>query len=344
MTTETESVRPVTVETCSVCRRGDAPVCDRCRLRTAEQLAALPGLHDRLRSALVPGPGGGGERVSTGKGEAPMPARLAALTLLAGGSDEARCLFVPAVRVWVEPHPGGGAAWHREPVHDADGRPVMALADDQSGVLPVRVWLAAWALEWRLTLGHSSGVLHGRQRHTAPPAERAPGWGPATLARHAYLTQWLAEATDRPQAFADFAASLRTLTGALRAALGDIDDVEYLGRCPDEAEDRATHARSVCGAPIWHDPYASVITCPRCRTETGRDRSIWLARRILDAWPIDRRRRYPRGLIDILRDSTCGTCATRLDVEWIDATERADRERFWRPGRLTCPTGCEVAQ
>jgi hypothetical protein len=83
-----------------------------------------------------------------------------------------------------------------------------------------------------------------------------------------------------------------------------------------------------------------VITCPRCHTETSQDRRIWLARRILDAWPIDRRRRYPRGLIEILRMPACATCSKPIDVEWVNATEHADRERFWRPGALRCPAGC----
>jgi hypothetical protein len=366
-------------EVCSVCRHGPAPVCDRCRLRTAEQLAALPGLRDRLRVAMVPG-SGGGERVSTAHGEAPMPARLSALSLVAGGSDDAHALFVPAMRVWttievvIPLRPV--ITWHRELTYDANGRLVMALADDQTGVLPVRAWLKAWALEWRLTFGHSTGErtvataatpIDVRQRITAAqlgiaaalsPAQRpddpvadewharwphdAAGWGPATRNHHAYLTHWLDHAVDLPH-FPDFAVSLRALTGAVRAALGDIDDLEYVGRCPDEVTDKTTSVTTICGAAIWHDPYASVITCPRCHAETGNERRIWLARRILDAWPIDRRRRYPRGLISVLRAVPCSVCGTNLRVQWIDATERADRERFWRPGPVTCPNGCEVS-
>lgn len=330
----------------------------------ADELGDLPKLRDRLRLALAPG-SGGGERVSSTRGEAPMPARLAALSLVAGGSDDARCLFVPAVRIWttvevvIPMRPV--VRWHRDLVRDSRGRLVMALADDQSGVLPLREWLRAWALEWRHTLGHSTADGHPRRmRSREPPAARAAGqsddpvarewdrrwpatgWGPSTDRHHAYLTTWLPKACETMPHIGDFAASLRTLTGAVRAALGDVDDLEYLGRCPEPVYDRTTGATSTCGAGIWHDPYASVITCPRCHTETGQDRRIWLARRILDVWPIDRRRRYPRGLISVLRIPDCVTCSAPVEVEWIDATERADREPFWRPGPLGCPNGCEV--
>jgi hypothetical protein len=341
---------------CVVCLHDDGPVCPRCRHRLAEQLADLPAMAGRLSVALVPGPGGGGDRVSTGKGEAPMPARLAALTLIAGGSDDARCLFVPAVRIWTTVEPEGGKTWHREQVRDGDGRRVMTLADDQTGVLPLREWLRAWALEWHRALGHSvaeAGPVRAQRRNPpivqgdrADPVADAwdarwpePGWGLATRRHHDYLTTWLEQACDRVAHPEDFAASLRTLTGAVRAALGESDDLEYLGRCPEEVFDRATRSATICGATLWHDPYASVITCPRCHTETGQDRRIWLARRILDTWPIDRRRRYPRGLIAILRLPQCPTCSAPLHVDWLDATERADREPFWRPGALTCPDG-----
>jgi hypothetical protein len=366
-------------DTCLVCRRGDPPVCDRCRTRMAEQMAALPALYGRLRVALVPGRGGG-ERVPSTKGEAPMPARLAALTLIAGGSDDARCLFVPAVRVWTTVD-HDRKTWHREPVYDSRGRLVMTLVDDQTGVLPVREWLQAWAREWRRALGHSSGEIgpvRARRRNpgTVQPSALCAGcgrsdgfhrwwctssspddpvaaewdarwpdaeWGPIAQRHHAYLSTWLPTACDQMPSIADFAASLRALTGAVRSALGDIEDLEYLGRCPEDMPDEPDHT-PICGARIWHDPYASVITCPRCHTETGQERRIWLARRMLDAWPIDRRRRYPRGLIDVLRTPVCVTCSAPIAVEWVSATERADREPFWRPGTVACPRGCERAE
>lgn len=375
-------------EACSVCRRGEPPVCERCRHRLADQLAELPGLYDRLRLSLVPGPAGegGGERVTATAGEAPMPARLAALTLEAGGSDDAHATFVPAVRVWQTfEYPDGWheqappvIVWHREQVYDDTGRPVMTLADDQAGVLPIRAWLRAWAIAWRTGFGHHTGDRAAVKAHDPQPGEQrltagrlgigpalryterpadpvedewrerwpadAAGWGPAATARHRYLATWLGEACDRLPHVEDFAASLRTLIGAAHAALGDVDDLEYLGRCPEEFTDAATGDTAVCGATLWHDPYASVITCPRCHAETGQDKRIFLARRILDAWPIDARRRYPRGLIDALRDVECPRCSAPMAVHWVDATERADRERFWRPVATTCPNGCDPAE
>lgn len=256
----------------------------------------------------------------------------------------------------------------------------MTLVDDQSGVLPIREWLQAWAREWRRALGHSHGEAGPPRVRRRNPGivqsdelctgcgrsdgfhrwwctsssvdpvvdeweSRWPdtGWGPITHQHHAYLSTWLPTACDQMPRIGDFAASLRTLTGAVRAALGDVEDLEYLGRCPEDTKDRSTGVVSVCGAAIWHDPFASVITCPRCHTETGQDRRIWLARRILDVWPIDRRRRYPRRLIEVLRIPGCVTCSTPIAVEWVSATERADREPFWRPGSVACPRGCERA-
>lgn len=361
-------------ETCAVCyRRSATAVCERCERRMSTWLHALPGLYARLTMALVPGPGGSGERVSSSR-QAPIPVRLAALSLLAGGSDDARALFVPAVRVWttvVDVPAGSGDSggcparsvrvWHREPLLDDRGRPVMALTDDQTGALPVREWLRAWAMQWRHALGpeavpdeedwHLVRRLAenmgrsplGRIAEVDPVArEWARRWPspPRSIRDHLYLCGWLRRACERYPDIGSFAASLRGLIGALRAALGDVEDLEYLGRCPEELTDRTTREVTICGAAIWHDPYASVITCPRCHTETSDDRRVWLARRILDVWPIDARRRYPRGLIAVLRMPACATCSAPVTVDWIDASERADRERFWRPGAVTCPNGC----
>jgi hypothetical protein len=346
-------------DTCAVCRRAQPPVCPcpSCRRRMFNELNDLPQLWNELQTALVPGPGGG-ERIASGKGEAPIPARLSALTLIAGGSDDARCVFVPAVRVWttvVQVDDKPVKVWHREAMRDAAGRRVMTLVDDQAGVLPLREWLRAWALEWRRCLDHSTE--HHRRGGTRPSrlavaddptaeewAARWPltDWGAATRDHYWYLMTWLDAACESLPHIGDFAASLRTLTGAVRAALGDGEDLEYLGRCPEEVEDRDHHT-TICGAALWHDPYASLITCPRCHAETPNERRIWLARRILDAWPIDRRRRYPRGLIDVLRTPTCDACGGPLAVEWIDATESADREPLWRPGTIACPAGCDAS-
>jgi len=333
----------------------------------AAELAELPGTWGRLHLAQVPD-AAGSERTGSTKGEAPIPNRLAALTLIAGGSDAARCMFVPAVRTWTTVESGGAGPdgnpimvriWHREPSVDERGRPVMTLVNDQTGVLPIREWLRAWAQEWRGALGHSTDRPRPQRRRPAAapkpadwPADpvarewdrrwAATGWGLTARHDYEYLSRWLPVACDRVPHIGDFAVSLRTLTGAIRFALGDNDDLEYLGRCPEEIDDHAAGTTSICGAAIWHDPFASMITCPRCHTETPQDRRIWLARRILDTWPIDPRRRYPRALIEVLRMPACVTCSKRLAVEWIDATERADREPYWRPGSFACPAGCEA--
>lgn len=322
---------------CVVCRRREeVPVCGGCAARLREQLAFLTEGVNRLTYALVPGPGGG-EKVSTSK-EAPLPLRLSALTLLAGGSR-----------------------W-----------PMRAYADDQTGTLPPKVWIRAWAMDWRLEFGHSAEEVQVRAeapvRDDGPPvdprallgiegrqepAQRAadplsiewnarwlPTPAPAVTRDHRYLLTWLDHACEHHPYIDQFALGLRSLVGAVKAALGDTDDLEYVGRCPEELTNRKTGERYVCGARIWVDPYVDQIACPRCRMTTDQSRRIWLARRILDTWPIDRRRRYPRGLIEILTLPLCGRCGASVRVEWIDATERSDTERFWRPGRVECPAGC----
>jgi hypothetical protein len=358
---------------CQVCgRHDDARVCERCRHRMAEQLALLPLWSQRLCYALVPATGTAAERVQSTPGEAPLPARLAALTLVAAGTDDARCIFVPVVRVWatVEQVPAAAAdgvtrsvpQWHREAVHDERGHLVLTPVDDQVGVLPVHEWLRTWANEWRARLGDqpaSNPLLDIDSRYAPFPDWLLHGdpvaiewrrrfgantWPYQARRHHDYLTGWLSHACGRHPHIGEFAVSLRSLAGAIQAALCETNDLEYLGRCPEEIHDRDAETTTVCGAALWHDPYASVITCPRCHTETGPQERIWLARRILDAWPIDRRRRYPRTLIDALRPMLCATCRTPVSVEWLLATERYDEQPFWRPGTIACPNGCEMVE
>lgn len=355
---------------CRVCGRGAAPVCHRCHHRMAEQLALLPVLTERLIYALVPSGGAPStERVSVGVPTAPLPVRLSALTLLGAGTDQARCVFVPAVRVWATveqvPTAADGAMqsvplWHRELVYDDAGRPVLVAVDDQVSVLPVHEWVRSWADEWRSRLGgervinpievdDDPGGTADWVRHD-PVAQEwrerfgVREWTPGTRRHHDYLTTWLGFACAEYPHIDDFAVSLRSLSGAISAALGEHADLEYLGRCPQDRHDPVTGTTHVCGAALWHDPYTSVIACPRCRSETDPAGRVWLARRILEAWPIDRRRRYPRDLIDALRPVPCVTCGVSVSVEWIEATERDDRQRFWRPGSIACSNGCEVVE
>ncbi|MEW1895947.1 hypothetical protein [Streptomyces albidoflavus] len=58
--------------------------CRRCTLRISDDLAALPGLYVQLGGALMPGSGAGGPAVS-GSRTAPLPLRLAPLSLAAKG-------------------------------------------------------------------------------------------------------------------------------------------------------------------------------------------------------------------------------------------------------------------
>ncbi|RZF06001.1 hypothetical protein [Streptomyces albidoflavus] len=58
--------------------------CRRCTDRISDDLAALPGLYSQLGGALMPGSGAGGPAVS-GSRTAPLPLRLAPLSLAARG-------------------------------------------------------------------------------------------------------------------------------------------------------------------------------------------------------------------------------------------------------------------
>ncbi|MFE6597208.1 hypothetical protein ACFU9O_02465 [Streptomyces albidoflavus] len=58
--------------------------CRRCTLRISDDLAALPSLYVQLGGALMPGSGAGGPAVS-GSRTAPLPLRLAPLSLAARG-------------------------------------------------------------------------------------------------------------------------------------------------------------------------------------------------------------------------------------------------------------------
>ncbi|WP_440571630.1 hypothetical protein [Streptomyces sp. KR2] len=69
--------------------------CHRCTDRISADLAALPGLYVQLGGALMPGSGAGGPAVS-GSRTAPLPLRLAPLSLSAKGG------VVTVLQQWVE--------------------------------------------------------------------------------------------------------------------------------------------------------------------------------------------------------------------------------------------------
>lgn len=108
--------------TCVVCtKRRLAPeqrqVCQPCRTRLADHLAAIPDLAGQLSEALEPGTSHG-QRV-TGSREAPLPLRIDVLDLSLPGARPA-------------------------PVHDPHG--------DQGGMLPVAARLDQWVRDWRDSL------------------------------------------------------------------------------------------------------------------------------------------------------------------------------------------------
>lgn len=407
---------------CAVCRRrpGDPRVCQPCTARMDTQLGELGDLWPRLPLAQLPAATGlGGDRVRTSK-TAPLPLRLDALSLTAGGTGEARHTYVPAVRTWtssidvtVTTTGDDGqpvtdirtvTTWHRELLRDERGRPVMVPAGDQAGVLPIATWLQVWEAEARRALGHaqpagpesarlappapdrlpqlglgwlrddhSRQVLHdylgaviaatqreinrvvlglGTREERAAATERDPAaeeWAlryrsadRAASVRHRlrYLRTWLPTLSEQLPDVDVLAASLAHLLGACRAVLGDHDDRQYLGRCPEPWTDRGTGEEQVCGAELWHEPHVSLIRCPRCHAETSPDGYLWLGKRIRAVWPVDARRRYTEAERDETVAPPCADCTLPLAVEWREVTARRDDGRYFQPVRVGC-SGCE---
>ncbi len=195
-----------------------------------------------------------------------------------------------------------------------------------------------------------------------------------------YLTTWLDEACEKHPDITLFAATLRSLDHALKSVLGDRDDKVWLGRCPvghrheghvfgRELRDRETGEPVVCGAPLWREPFASIVACPRCGHETVERDLLNLSGWVRVAWPVDKRRRYPVDEVDEIQWATagkrfggevgqpdlrmpcCDDCGRPIGVEWKECTERADVDtlpdgkrvprRMWRIVRTFCPwPGC----
>jgi hypothetical protein len=280
--------------TCAGCYRANptpAGVCEGCRQRAADQLAALPKLHEKLILAQIPGStvGGrpGGKRV-----DAPLPVRVDPLSLLAAGT------------------------------FDVDADELV----EQTGSLPLALWLNAWAGDWverhypitrpreipvggwpgrpgdpalmRQLLTGAGKLVVGYEVDGRPirrpisdtlEAEYAARYGRAdadVIARTVrYLANRLDAACDRHEQIADFLGGLRVLYGACQAAVGEHSDLHHLGRCPERRLDHETGEQVLCGAALWTDPYVTAITCPRCRTETKERDWLALGRRIRAAWP-----------------------------------------------------------
>lgn len=199
-----------------------------------------------------------------------------------------------------------------------------------------------------------------------------------------YLRTWLDEACEKHPDIALFASSLRSLDRALKTVLGDRDDKVWLGRCPvghrheghtfgRALYDRDSEQATVCGAPLWREPFTSIVVCPRCGQETPERDLLTLSGWIRVAWPVDLRRRYPVDEVDEIQWATggkkfggepgppdlrmpcCGDCGRPVAVEWKECTERADVDtlpdgkrvprRMWRIASTFCPwPGCGTEQ
>jgi hypothetical protein len=148
---------------------------------------------------------------------------------------------------------------------------------------------------------------------------------------------------------ADFTAELRALSAELTRVLGEQPDQQWLGRCPATIADHATPDDGrPCGAGLWQDPHASVVECPHCHATWGPRATdlLTLAGQIRRVWPVDRRRRYTADDVDAVPALPCPApgCGQTLDLWWREVTATTDRRRWWRPDKITCPSGCAEAE
>ncbi len=268
-------------------------------------------------------------------------------------------------------------------VRDSDpDRPVRLGRPDQVGLVPPAAWAHGWVRRWQQVLGHHPRMLRRREPRTradlpdaaarqrdatamlgigdmvpAPDRDLDPlasqhklRFGPtergfALNADVAYLRRWLSVAAEQDLDVALFAAELRALAEELGRVLGDNPDQQWLGRCPTTLTDHAAGTTRPCGAALWQDPYASQITCLRCRSTWGPDKAevLRLAVAIRRVWPVDRRRLYLAEEVDQVNTHppTCRNCGWGLSVAWQEVTAYTDKERWWKPVAVTCSDGCE---
>ena len=140
-------------------------------------------------------------------------------------------------------------------------------------LIAAQVLAAGRQAQVNLIAGHAPGLGDGSKR---PPELReddplADEWelrfGETTTARAPadnvrYLQTWLDRACERDDLdLGRFAAELRVLDAELGRVLGEQPDQWYLGRCPATIVDRDGEGSSRCGATLWQDPHASVVTC-----------------------------------------------------------------------------------
>lgn len=259
----------------------------------------------------------------------------------------------PAVRLKVRPEPET-----EERLRDDMLARMACLSPDMAR----KAWVARLLVDMyrhsraQLVTGMSPGQAGARPAEARDDDPLADEWGirfgePATATAPTdnvrYLKTWLNEACDRDDLdLHRFAAELRALNAELGRALGERVDAEYLGRCPTTVTDRATGDTGPCGASLWQDPYASVVTCPRCRTTAGPRvlELIRLAQQIRRVWPLDRRRRYNLDDRDSMPDVSCPSCGQAVLVYWRDVTGSQDAWGTWFvPVGVMCPGGCADA-
>lgn len=106
-----------------------------------------------------------------------------------------------------------------------------------------------------------------------------PAFDDAVATAVAYLGVTLDWACEQHPDAVWFLTQLRAVHGACRAAVGELDSDVYLGQCPEP------NGATPCGAALVVDPYVDWIVCPRCKTETGKRKWLWLAQRIRETWP-----------------------------------------------------------
>jgi hypothetical protein len=302
---------------CLIDRRpSDDRVCDPCRARGANWLAAIPRMYGALPAFLPTNAG---------------TPRADVLNLLAPGNPDPAELLVQQVDTWSEwvevptttmdgqPTVIRFQHWHRDLVFDHDGRPVMVPTGDQTGALPVALWLTWWAADWRARYGAAgwrqftdpdrgyrpnrvpdrrlymelatteAGRLRGQPVADPVEAELRVRFGvPVERADVRYAGTYLGlrwdAACDTHPDITLFIDQLRVQHGILKRAIGEGDDLVYLGRCPELLINRDTGMEEPCGARLWQDPFATVIRCPRCRSETTGRRWVRLSRRIRAVW------------------------------------------------------------
>lgn len=196
--------------TCTNCRRPSStgPVCPRCQARAADQLAELAERLPQLDLALIPGGTSRNEHIRHTKADsAPLPLRLDAFNLLSAGSLDA-----------VDPLDAG----------------------DQSGVLPLHLWLSAWWDDWTVRLGlDTADVLESTAKAASPALARdlLTTAGKVTVRTVPLMGRTTLDDKGKPVKLQRVDAQGRPMRRRLTATIIDTLDAEHAARFgrPDHA-------------------------------------------------------------------------------------------------------------